>query len=57
MYKPQEAPVYDEIMAKISDYLEYIILDAMLSVFQKMIERNSQPDVFNNEDAFDEIPF
>ncbi len=53
MYSPEEEMVYEEKLDKISEYLEDLILDAMLSVFQKMIERNIVFNTSNKKDHDD----
>ena len=40
MCNPEDEMVYEEKLDKISEYLEEMILDAFLSVLQKIIERN-----------------
>lgn len=56
MYRPEDEMGYEEKLDKVSEYLEDLILDAMISVFQKMLERNK---VFHasNKKHHDDVDF
>ena len=42
MYNPEDEMAYEEKLDKISEYLEDLVLDAMMSVFRKIMERNME---------------
>jgi hypothetical protein len=49
MYATQDELSYEEKMDLLSDYLEDLLLDAMIAVFRKILERNREFKVSNPE--------
>jgi hypothetical protein len=57
MYNPEDEMVYEEKLDKISEYLEDLILDALLSVLRKVMERNIEFKPSNKKGVDDGIDF
>jgi len=57
MYSLKEELVYEEKLDKISEYLEELILDAMLSALRKIKERNVLFDELSKKHKTDGIRF
>ena len=57
MYSLKEEQVYEEKIDEISEYLEELILDAMLSALHKIKRRNVLFDALSNKTETDDISF
>lgn len=57
MYYFEEEQVYEEKLDEISERLEVLILDAMLSALRKMKDRNVEFDKLAKRSDADVIPF